>query len=102
MFSFSAGLLCLLLTGMPATPMQPTRIPACLYPTRDTISHSGQSARIYRPMAIDGYAIAAVGVGGILLWSSVRNEKILAVTRDLIAGKKPPPEGPGEAISGGT
>jgi hypothetical protein len=52
-------------------------------------------------MAIDGYAIAAVGVGGILLWSSVRNEKILAVTRDLIAGKKPPSEGPGEAISGG-
>jgi hypothetical protein len=45
-------------------------------------------------MAVNGYAIASVGVGSLLLWSAVHNEKISATTRDVISGKKPPKDGP--------
>lgn len=41
-----------------------------------------------------GVAIAAVGVGGVLLWSALKNEALTTVLRDVLQGKAPPSEGP--------
>jgi len=42
---------------------------------------------------------AEVSIGGILLWSAVRNEKITDVTADIIRGQKPPSNGPAVNVS---
>jgi hypothetical protein len=40
------------------------------------------------------FAVASIGIGGILAWSALNNKSILSTTQNLIQGKKPVP-GPG-------
>jgi hypothetical protein len=41
-------------------------------------------------MPVNGPALAATGVGVILVWSALHNQSILTATQDLVSGKKPP------------
>jgi resuscitation-promoting factor RpfB len=50
---------------------------------------------------ISGYALASIGIGGVLVWSGVKNEKITSVAKDVLTGTKPPENGPDAADNAG-
>jgi hypothetical protein len=42
-------------------------------------------------MPVNGYAVASIGMGGILLWSALNNKKITQTIQDVLQGKQPVP-----------
>lgn len=42
-------------------------------------------------MAVNGPALAALGMGVVLAWSAVQNKSILSTVQDIVSGKKPTP-----------
>jgi hypothetical protein len=49
---------------------------------------------------VNGVALGSVAVGGILVWSGIRNASITTSLRDLVTGKQPSPNTGANAISG--
>jgi len=48
-------------------------------------------------MAIKGVSVAAIGIGGILVWSALFNKKITQTIQDLVRGQQPQPGSPSTA-----
>lgn len=50
-------------------------------------------------MAVNGFAVAALGAGALLVWSSVMNQHVTTAVQDLVLGKQPPAGSEGSPLS---